>query len=108
MPVHRFSVNVPNPGPQRVVARLRLERANPAALRSLALDMPRRQLKVTSAGLSLDPCGTEGKETLRLPLAPYSSVDVQVIVATTAQTRRDKPAMAAFHVIDKRAGKPAG
>ena len=108
MAVHRFSVNVPNPAPTTTAAQLSLKPVLPGALRSLALPIPKARLKVDSAGLGFDPCQAKGKKTLRLTLKPYESVDVQVIVVT-APGQGNKPAMAAFHLEDKRAGqKPGG
>jgi hypothetical protein len=106
MAVHRFSVNVPNPGSARTIASLRLEPVRRTALRALGYAAPDAQLKVESAGLTLDPCGTEGTKTLRLTLRPYSSVDVQVVIVTPAAARAS--GMAAFHLVDERAGYPAG
>jgi hypothetical protein len=104
MPVHRFSVNIPNPGPARISASLRLEPVRRAALRALGYAAPDAPLKVESAGLTLDPCGTEGTKTLRLTLRPYSSVEVQAVIVTAGAVS----GVVAFHVVDERAGQPAG
>jgi hypothetical protein len=84
MPLHRFTVNVPNPGGSATVARLSLERLPPDRLEGLALELPDGNLEVIGAGITRDPCAAEGEKELELKLAPHESVDVHVVVDTGA------------------------
>lgn len=107
MSIHRCSINVPNPEATSVTARLRLDPIKRSALTGLSLELPEASLGVENAGLSLDPCATEGTRTMRLKLDARSSIDVFVIVNSRTDPR-GKAAMSAFHLVDERAGRPNG
>jgi hypothetical protein len=105
MTIHRFTVNIPNPTSHDASVQLRLERAHPADLKSLCLDVPENELKVEGAGIALDPCAVEGEPVLNLDLKPHCSIDVHAIINTFPASREG---IAAFHLIDQRDGKLAG
>jgi hypothetical protein len=105
MATHRFSVNVPNTGDRAASVQLRLEptrQGQPAWLHHEGLKTP---LEVKSTMITLDPCAGRGTPELTVDLEPFSSVDVHVVVTTAPSGR---PAIAAFHLIDRRGGKDAG
>jgi len=107
MVTHRFTVNIPNPTAQGVVVDLRLARVPGADLRTLALDAPELDLKVVSAGMTLDPCGVNGRERQEVKLQPYSSIDVHVVIVT-APADPAKGGAAAFHLSDHRGHSQTG
>lgn len=107
MVTHRFTVNVPNPEPKPVTARLHLARVTPNALRALALDVPITDLKVLDAGITLDPCASKGERDLQLRLAPFSSADVHVVI-TTAPVDPRRGGTTAFNLVDERGGNVVG
>ena len=102
MTIHRFTVNVPNPTPTAVTATLRLEPVDVADLGPLALDVPKGDLEIRNASLSLDPCADEGERGLKLRLDPLSSVDVHVRFDTGTT---GVPGFAAVHLVDRRRGR---
>lgn len=105
MPIHRFAVNVPNPGAKPAAVRLRLEPASRRDLRSLPHGLPKGRLAVRHAGLGLDPCACEGRPMYTLKLDPRSSADIQVVIET-APARN--PGFAGFNLIETRGGKDTG
>jgi hypothetical protein len=105
MATHRFTVNVPNPSSRRAVVDLRLEAVRRADLAGLGLDLDGRTLETVSAGITLDPCGEETQRRLEIGLAARESRDVHVVIETAAASAGG---IAAFHLVDRRAGKRAG
>jgi len=105
MTEHRFTVNIPNPTAERVSVQLRLKAAKHLDLYGFPGEIPKDELKVTGAGLTLDECAKKGEPQLKLRLEPFTSVDVQVIINTT---QSNKPGVAGFNLIDRRNGMEAG
>ena len=105
MTVHRFAVNVPNPDAQSASVELRLEPVRRGELSWLHHEGVETPLKVTSTGITRDPCAERGQPKLTLSLDPFTSVDVHVVVITAPSGR---PGVAAYHLIDRRGGKDAG
>ena len=105
MTIHRFTVNVPNPGDRPSPVELRLERAQTKDLAWLAHRGVHRPMEIKSAGIAGDPCAEQGRESLKLELKPFTSRDVYVVVNAAATGR---PSVAAYHLIDHRDGKDVG
>jgi hypothetical protein len=106
MATHRFTVNIPNPGPGSATVELALEPARPADVRRLGLELPRGKLRLNHAGISRDPCKS-GKPKLRLRLRAYESVDVYVN-AETAAPGSPAGGTAVVNLVDRRGGRIAG
>lgn len=100
MTTHRFTVNVPNPTAQRSVANLFLRMAKRRELNGLALDLPRRPLKILRAAIGLDPCDCGRDKRMTVKLRPYSSLDVYVEIEMASA--REAAGIAAVHLVDQR------
>jgi hypothetical protein len=105
MAIHRFAINVPNPTSRNATVQLTLERVSTEELNALAIDIPREELRVLKAGISLDPCAEGGPEKLRVSVDSLASRDVQVVIETAPG---EAAGSAAFHLVDQRGGKVAG
>lgn len=103
MTLHRFEVNIPNPGPQAAEVKLRLEPAAADALAGLCPEK-RKPLRIAGATIGRDPC-EKGEAELRLTVAPFASIDVFIAVDTGDSP---KPGIAGLHLIDRRGGKDVG
>ena len=103
MPIHRFTVNIPNPTARKAVARLRLVPVKVTDLKRLALDLPGK-LDIVSAGITEDPCATGDRTELRLGLAPQESVDVHVVIDTGVGGE----GAVAFNLVDERPHRTGG
>ena len=104
MPLHRFTINVPNPSPKAVVATLRLAPARRGGILE-RLDVPRGKLEVLSVGLTRHPCKKGTQKRMAVKLGPRESVDIHVL-AEVGATRAD--GSATFHVTDERNGRVVG
>jgi hypothetical protein len=107
MKTHRFEVNVPNPTTGRTDVLLRLEPIPLRDLRVLKLDLPRTEIAVLRAGISMDPCEA-GEPELQLRLRPYSSVDVYIEVETADPRNPEEGGAAAMQIVDVRDGERVG
>jgi hypothetical protein len=104
MTTHRFAINVPNPRDHAEIVELALEPV-PGGLEGTALPLHDGSLHVERAGISLDPCGSEGPRTLQLRLNPFASATVTVMIVTAPSA---KGGTTAFNLIDRRGKRVVG
>ena len=104
MTTHRFAINIPNPSGHDEIVELALQ---PVAggLQATHIPLPPGTLHVERAGISLDPCGTDGHSTLELKLKPLTSATVTVTVVTAPSA---KGGTAALELVDRRGKRVAG
>jgi hypothetical protein len=103
MDICRFDVNVPNPGPQAVVAELALEKGSTDELVALGFPIREQGLEILDLFLGLDPCAEEGADRLDLKLEPNESMTVYVGVRTNGG-----PGAAIVHLVDRRGDQVGG
>jgi hypothetical protein len=104
MTTHRFAINVPNPRDHAETVELTLEPV-PGGLEETALPLHDGSLHVERAGISLDPCDSEGARTLELKLNPFASAIVTVMVVTAPNA---KGGTTAFNLVDRRGKRVVG
>jgi hypothetical protein len=104
MTTHRFAINVPNPRDHAETVALTLEPV-PGVLEGTALPLHDGSLHVERAGISLDPCGSEGARTLELKLNPFASATVTVMIVTAPNA---KGGTTAFNLVDRRGKRVVG
>jgi hypothetical protein len=107
MTTHRFAVNVPNPEPSSVTVELGFQQAGAADLQALLLQVPKAELEIERAGISLDPCDA-GERGLKRRLRAHSSIDVYATVVTQSPANPAKGGTAALQLTDRRNGKVVG
>lgn len=105
MATHRFSINVPNPTAKAASVLLTLEAAKNTDLKNLCLNMHPETLEVENFFITTDQCAKEGKQELQTKLDPYASLEVFVVIQTSAVT---KPGNVFYNLIDKRGGTVVG
>jgi hypothetical protein len=104
MATHRFTISVPNPTARAEAVELKLEPVT-SALHGTGLALPEGKLHVEHAGISLDPCGADGRRTLQVKLDPFSSVAVTAVVTTTPNR---EGGAATFQLVDQRRERIVG
>lgn len=102
MSIHRFEVNVPNPGPGTALIDLSLEEGSLKDL--VALGFPRAErLDIRDAGITLDPCAEAGEPRLELKLEPLTSTTVYVVVDAAGGQ-----GAGLLHLVDRREDRTGG